>query len=498
MRIPFPERVPINRVALFAVVLFIIQQIEGTYLDFSIGSVAFILIAAFAFNYAGGLTRTSGAYVFFYSLLVFIIGVCYKAYLGEPAQSNLSDPHTDIRVYVVGITAMFAAVVISRRISRKSGLLQHVLKDSEMYRASIGCIVFGVAGATLIALLGEASFRLNTAFTQLNQLIPLGIIIGVIYEIRRSGGTRSINLPILLAAIYCFIFYGLFAFSKQGMLLPVVCWVLPVCAMRYRLSGIQVIAGAAFVFVVFYYLVPYSQYGRKFLEPNQTFSQNLALTTRLLENPEETRRNYEADTIEAGGLNAYYNTPQGFWNRLQFVSVDDALINITDEKRPFGLSPIPATLANSIPHFLWPNKPDINFGNLYAREIGGNMNDEDVSTGVSFSPTAEAYHMDKWVGVILVAPLVWLVLFVLFDSLFGDLRTTPWGLLVLAMLAHTAPEGALTGLIALMTFGTEALVFCVYFSKWAAPFFAIAVLGPERKMTRPFSLRPVLTPRIPR
>ena len=492
MRIPFPERVPINRVAIFAAALFVIQQFEGTTLDFSVGSVAFILIAAFAFNYAGGLTRTSGAYVFFYSLLVFIIGVCYKAYLGEPAQSNLLDPRTDIEVYVGGITAMFAAVVISRRISRKSGLLQNVLKDSEMYRASIGCIVFGAAGGALIALLGEASLRLNTAFTQLNQLIPLGIIIGVIYEIRRSGGTRSINLPILLAAIYTFVFYGLFTFSKQGMLLPVACWFLPVCALRFRLTGIQVLAGAGFVFILFYYLVPYSQYGRKFVEPNMTLSQQLALTTRLIESPQETRQNFEQD-LAVGG---YYNTPQGFWDRLQFVSVDDKLVHVTDQGKVFGLLPIAASLANTVPHFLWPNKPDYLFGNIYAHEAGILTNEEDLSTGVSFSPTSEAYHLEKWLGVFVVAPLVWLAFFVLFDFLFGDLRTTPWGLLVLAQVAHTAPEGALNGLIGLMTFGAEAFIFCALFAKWVAPFFAIAVLGPNRGAARSPSFRPAPASRI--
>ncbi|MDA4132524.1 MAG: hypothetical protein OK454_05280, partial [Thaumarchaeota archaeon] len=74
MRIPFPERIPIDRVTVFAILLFVIQQLEHTPLYFSAGSVAFIILAAIAFNTAGGLTRTSGAYVFFYSLLVVIVG----------------------------------------------------------------------------------------------------------------------------------------------------------------------------------------------------------------------------------------------------------------------------------------------------------------------------------------------------------------------------------------------------------------------------------------
>ena len=78
MRIPFPERIPISRVAIFAAALFTIQTLEHTALYFSVGCVVFILIAAFTFNTAGGLTRASGAYVFFYSVLVVIVGVCYR------------------------------------------------------------------------------------------------------------------------------------------------------------------------------------------------------------------------------------------------------------------------------------------------------------------------------------------------------------------------------------------------------------------------------------
>jgi len=92
VRIPFPKRLPLDRVALFAAALFAIQQFEGTALYFSVGCTAFILIAALAFNVGGGMTRIAGVYVFFYATLDVIVGLCYKAYLGEPAQSNLLEP----------------------------------------------------------------------------------------------------------------------------------------------------------------------------------------------------------------------------------------------------------------------------------------------------------------------------------------------------------------------------------------------------------------------
>jgi hypothetical protein len=500
VRIPFPERIPLDRAALFATALFLIQIVEGTAVYFAVGCVAFILIATFAFNAAGGLTRASGAYVFFYSVLVVIVGICYKALLGEPAQSNLVDPRTDIEVYVGGITAMLAAVIVSRRISRNSGLLQNILKEPQMYRSSIGCIMVGVVGAFAIALLGESAGLLQSAFGQLNQFIPLGIIIGVMYEIRRSGGTRSTNLAVLLAGAYVF-FLGTTGFSKQGMLTPLLCWLLPVSALRYRISAWQMVACFSFMFVVFQYLFPYSQYGRSLVPQDSTLAQRVAVAASLLEHPVETRGKYiesvQAETLAApSSVGEYYNKPQGFWDRLQFVSTDDPLIDLTDRgNRVIGFGPILEAFVNTVPHFIWPNKPLGKYnGNYYAHELGG-LADEDTTTGISFSPTAEAYHMAKWVGVLVVAPLLWFVLFVIFDSLFGDLRAAPWGLLAMVLISHTAPEGALSGVVHLFTFGVEVLVFCALFAAWVAPVIATAILGPGRRdVAAHFPLRPALAP----
>jgi hypothetical protein len=116
-------------------------------------------------------------------------------------------------------------------------------------------------------------------------------------------------------------------------------------------------------------------------------------------------------------------------------------------------------------------------------EINGqNMDEGDTTTGISFSATGEAYHWAKWFGIFVIAPFVWLLLFIIYDSLIGDIRASPWGILVLAELSHTAPEGMISGAIYFITFGVEILVFCALFATYVAPFFAIAVLGPNRAM----------------
>jgi len=367
-----------------------------------------------------------------------------------------------------------------------------------MYRASVGCMLFGAFGWMVIALSGVT--LLQTGFNQLNQLMPLGIIIGVMYEIRSSGGRRSISLLVLLGGIYFFCFWGLMAFSKQGLLEPIVCWLLPVCALRFRLSTIQIVACLVGTVIVFQWLVPYAQYGRRFVTPEQTQSERIELVARQLGDLEGTRRLYleEERGSTVGALGEYYNTPQGFWDRLEFVSTDDSLINITDQGRAVGFAPVTESFINAVPHFLWPDKPPpIHGGNYYVHEIEGlNANEGDTTTGISFSPTAEAFHMLRWVGVLVVAPILWFLFFVTYDSLFGDVRATPWGLLVLAQLSHTAPEGGIVGLIYFGTTGVVIFVFCAFFARWVAPYFAIPVLGPDKRPVPQHSFRPAAGPSI--
>lgn len=469
-----------DRVAVFAVVLFVIQQLQGTAMYFSVGTLAFIILAALGFNTCGGLTRPSGAYIFFYSVLVFIVGVCYKAVLWEPAESNLLDPHTTIAVYVVGMAGMVVAGLVSRRFVRRTGLLQTVLQEHQMYRSAVGCLIFSVAGPILIGMLGSSGARLGSAFNQLNQLGPLAILIGVIYEIRRSGGTRSVNTAVLIAIVYTFTIYGIMGFSKQGLLFPLYCWLMPVCALRYRLTPLQIAGGIVWLLIVFEILVPYSQYGRRFVTDNPTNGLRIEVATRLLSDPIDLRKKYKESLEEAPGTIRYYNQAEGFWDRLTFIAPDDSLINVTDQTgHTFGYLPVISSFINVVPRVFMPNKPAYSFGNMYAHEIGG-LPDEDTTTGISFSPTSEAYHLGKWVALCIVAPLVWILMFIILDSLIGDTRTTPWGLLALTMLSHLAPETGLEGAIYMMTFGAEILTFCAFFSKWVAPLISISVLGQDK------------------
>jgi hypothetical protein len=460
VHLPFPRRVPIRYVVAFAGLLCAVQLAQGTDAAFSLCSFLFIVVAAFTFNFAGGLTRPSGGYIFFYSLLAVIVGIFWKAVIGERADSNLLQPLLTMEAALGGIVSMCFAVFVSRKLTTKRAILGNIAIEN-MSQASIGCMITGLFCTAILTLVPRQSIPALSSLSQLNGFLPMAIILGTIYEIRKSGGTRSINLPVLISGGTVFLLNGILGFSKQGMFAPLLCWAVAAGSQRYRLSVRQVIGLTLGTMFIVYYLVPYSQYGRNFkvyassatesgveLTEWGAFQQNFDTAVFLLGDPGYSRRQSEHADLpgRVDGVPAYFDTPQGFFDRLQMLSVDDALINVTAQRGPLGLWPVVLDVENSVPRFLWPGKPTVAMGNFYAHEIGM-IGPEDTTTGVSFSPIGVGFHLARWLGIFVIAPILWIILFSLFDSLCGDVRTSPWGLLAIVAFGHVAPEGGFESVI---------------------------------------------------
>ncbi|MEO6909538.1 MAG: hypothetical protein ABI158_01260 [Edaphobacter sp.] len=482
MRLPFPEHIPLRYAIYFATLLCIAQLLQGTDPSFSLCCFLFILVATLAFNLAGGFTRPSGGYVFFYAVLAVILGLFWKAFLGEPADSNLTRPLLTMQTELGGITAMFGAVFISRKLTFKRPILGNLLTEANMKSAATGCLIAGLSLTAVLMLVPRQGGSILSALSQLNQFLPLAIILGTIYQIRSSGGASTMNLTVLGAGGVS-LFLGVLSFSKQGMFTPILCWLIAAASQRYKTSLYKVIGFTLAIAFMVYYLVPYSQYGRNFMVSSVTVNgsgvradsmadalvQNLKVSVSLLSDLGYVREQFEHSTkAEHGEGPAYFDTPQGLFDRLQMLSMDDALINETEQNGRFGFSPIIMAFEGVVPHFLWPEKPTVRIGNIYAHEIGV-LADDDTVTGISFSPIGEAFHIGRWTGIFLVAPLLWIILFVIFDSLCGDVRKHPWGLLALVLFSHAAPEQLLSFVVYLFWYGAGGIVFVALTASYVMP-----------------------------
>jgi hypothetical protein len=165
----------------------------------------------------------------------------------------------------------------------------------------------------------------------------------------------------------------------------------------------------------------------------------------------------------------YFDTNQGLFDRLTMMPIDSGLIAYSERGHYLGLQPVIDNMENWFPHFILPNKVLPVSGNYYAHEIGGLLAADDFSTGISFSPASELYHWEGWFGFLVLGPLLWGLLFFVSDFISGDLRVYPWGLILVLIFAHVAPEMGIGGAINFVWLGNISVIAAALFCTQIAP-----------------------------
>jgi hypothetical protein len=481
MRVELPVRIPIEKTLIFSTLLLAVQLLEHTNLVFALLFFVFIVVANIAFNIAGGFSRASGAYVFLFALLTCGIGVTWKAVLGEPADSHLLVPTLDMECYAASMVMLLLVVLANKLITGKAkGIAPHQV---DYTLAAVGCLVVGLL-LTVLTVLGLAGpGSLLGVVNQLNQFLPLAIILGTIGAIKDSGGRRSVN-AVSCVAITLVGLGGTLAFSKTGMYQPMAAWLVGAAFTRLRLRLVHFIVLPAFAVFAFA-VAPTLAGGRIMVSENAGYTERIGIVYYLLTHLGEAKlRQMESISaaVENRGHVGYYDNPQGLIDRLTILSADDSFFNYTNRGNYVGYRVVAENYENFVPHFLAPNKPVPIGGNYYAHEIGGYLADDDDSTGISFSPVAETFHVDGWTSLLLVLPAVWLSLFVGADFLCGDLRRVPWGLPLVVIFEHAAAESGLGALIWLTGFGLLGILMAIVFCTNFAPVLGALLYGTRRSV----------------
>lgn len=494
MRLPFPIRIPVEKTLIFAGAVFAVQLIQHTDPVFAGLFFIFIMASVITFNAAGGLSRASGAYVFWFALLTCIVGGLWKIVLNEPGDSNLASPTITLATYVVSMMAIFAALQISHRFTRKTRGLSNLMHADRINlgHAALGCFIANQSVAWANEYLPHGNGSLVNILNQENFFLPVCILLGTIHTIRTTDGRRSVSLLTFTAMGLIFVFGGLIGYSKQGMFTPIVCWGVAASSQRYRVRIWQMILLAAFAVYSVEILTPLSEVGRAVIAENAGPWERLMLSANLLSHPTALRREYldAMGTPNEGGEGpgfaaGYFDTPQGLLDRLNMIRADDRLVTYTLQGHTVGKSRVVYYFLNWFPHFILPNKESffppgiVNAGNYYAHQVGGLLSPDDFYTGISFSPSAEAFHMDEWEGIVIVGGFVWMVLFIVVDFVCGDLRNSPIGLLAVVAFAHFAPESLIGNLVWYIFFGDVGIVMAILFCTYFAPIIGQLLSGPQ-------------------
>jgi len=225
--------------------------------------------------------------------------------------------------------------------------------------------------------------------------------------------------------------------------------------------------------------VPYAQQGRNDRAlPGSAIDKAITNLSRI----DEFRAQMALDAAEAERRPdepVFYDANVGFLERLQMISWDDAEIESALTQGNVGYLPLQTYALNMVPHFLWPDKPITTWGNIYAHRIGV-LGDEDLTTGISFSPITEAFLMDGWNSLFFVCPFLYIAFFAIIDSVGGDVRYNPWGLFFTMFSAHAANEGYLATLFQMATFLAPLLIVLAYFTVYVLPLIGSLLLPRSR------------------
>ena len=225
----------------FASVFFCIQQIEHTNMFFSLLYFAFLILSVIAFNFAEGFTRLTGAYIFWYSTLIVIVGVTWKAVVGEPADSNLYSPLLDMSLYTASIVMLLLVTLLNRKIDLRSMGYRGWIQQRRIELFGRRAWLPGRMACHYLCrfLFGQAPGSLVSALVQVNVFGPLGLILVTIGAVKDSGGRRSTSMVSIMAFAY-FAYLGVVSFSKQAMLTPMVCWLVGAFYSRLKLRFVHV------------------------------------------------------------------------------------------------------------------------------------------------------------------------------------------------------------------------------------------------------------------
>ena len=491
MHIPFPRRLSYVHLTVIAALLAVVLLGEGNDVSICLTVFSIMMVGTFAFNSAGGMVSPVGAYVFFTVLFTGIAGVVTKAILNEPLLENAPYAGRTLFIYLVGTCSMAVAVLVSKRLALRKPLLEGKLTNENTSRVVVGCL----AGGILVPFVFVLLFSTGTVFgiiRQLNIALPLAVLIAVYQRTRQTGGRSSFTWPALIGVLYT-TYTGFVGFSKEGIFSAWLAWVVAAAAARLRVTIPQILITLGVGVTAILLVVPIAQYGRNF----RVNGGNEAVALDLLSRPLEVRRLVKAKEVELPPeLYHWFRKPEGIMDRLTLVPIDGALIGRTDALGPIGLTNIGNYFINIVPHFILPDKAELNTGNQYAHEIGMLAGD-DHTTGISFSPFAEAYHVGGWMGILFVLPGVLIFLFTCITSVAGTTDQGPWALFFIAGFGHLAAEGSLIFPVYIASFGCEALLATAYFMIYITPVIGSLIIGPSRtpvkliKIVRPVERRTV-------
>jgi hypothetical protein len=483
MKFPWPEHIKAKYLVLFATTLLVAQLLSGTNPLFAICIFGYTLLAGIAFNFGGGLYTFTGSFIAFQSLEVILISQVAKVILWQPADSYLQAPLHTAAIYVVGMAAECAAVIVCSKYRRKEPIFDSRKDDSRMMEMSIAASLMGMVSSFLLFTFGVDSvtgvMSQGSIWAYLNQMqyfLPLGVMLGTAYLVRQSKGKRSARWWTILPLVYMS-FLGIALNSKQAIFTPAFTWFIVCAIYSYKFSKSQILGMIAYLIFGAYIIFPVVQYSRAYVREGNLIRRAQLVYEFTTDNGLIAIRNAYINQEELQAESSdehfffYYGKDMQLLDRFSLIETEDAVVNYTDRVGLYGLEPFADEGISMVPRFVLPSKDDylhVGLPNVLGRATGM-LGAGDEQTFISFSMFATTYFMAGWGGVSALVFAIMAVAFTVVDSFYGSAKKSFYALLPIVGNIHGAPEVILPAMIAAVVHLIPFVWLVLKIIRWSSP-----------------------------
>lgn len=453
----FFRSVKIQVVLLFAGILFVLQLLTGTNLDYAILVFIFTLFTATAVNAAGGLVTVGGFGIAMIGLKVVIISQWAKVLFGQPSNSHLEVPVLTMAVLTTGMLSILMSSITIKPFLGGKKIFKPIDNSEMLLGISVFTYVIGFAAYlyTMTQGYSDAAGEIKIGGVvgiarQLVFIYPLSIICSIAYTIVSSNYKKSLNIWVLIT-IVTQLFVGILGTSKQVLFEPFMFYFLVCMAFGYKFKPKHMILGIMIILIMVVVLFPFAQVGRVMTRDGNP-KQNIELTKLFIkeiftksENLEEIEWFLEEAALKKHDF-YYYGSNKGLLDRFSLIQENDELINATITKGHTGWPTITHGFKMLLPRFIYPDKPIYNTANYLGHKIDI-IGEDDNTTQISMGIIAEAYDAFGWTGVVLIPYLIMAAFLMIYNILSGPVERNIWTIFLMGIFQHNLVEATVSSMI---------------------------------------------------
>jgi hypothetical protein len=444
MRIPFPKAIPLRPLLIILAAVLCMQLAQGTDPIFAVLMLVAQMAAAVAFNRMGGMTHMAGAFCLFGILPSVTVPQLTHLLLGQPGDLNLVHPLTTAGACAVFFTSVMIAALQVSSLTHPVPLLERIQFTITELRivSALSCILSIYIAFRLLTLTeplknGSLLAGLNHFY---NDLVALSVMLATYVRITSTGGKSAMSWYIGFLLILA-ILPGILTASKEGMLVPLLCWFLVVASCRYRFTWYGCLGVAALLFVAWTYVYPFSQNARFQVRTAETLPQRVNLVVAYFRDPSQfsdSTSNFDKSS-EFGEATSKVNIVQ----RYSLLQSIDMLIDADQKVGYTNIDRYAPVLVSVVPHALWPDRP----APITSNELGhkaGYLSPGDTDTGIAIGSPGLFFDLGGWVTLIAYTLICYGLFFFVTIRLVASTGKSIWGLVPIGTEAltggSTSPE----------------------------------------------------------